>query len=137
MAYHLLKANRTNEAESYLKPLLALSNSVGKLQEFEQVSVATLGLYAYKMNEVELGRKLYRRTITNFLNTGSQYLANSAFLNFFEEEVARCDNAETLSKLKKELDDLIPDDITKNELVIRKSNALKLFNEAMKKLSQV
>lgn len=134
MAYHLLKANRIKEAQHYIKPLLKLRDSKGKLQDIEYVCVATLGLFAYKMNESEVGKKMYRNTITHFINSGKGYLAGSAFLNFFEEEINISNNLEYLNTLRKELDDLIPDDSTKNELTLRKGNSLKLFDQAVLKL---
>jgi|GEM_PF-6605737 len=136
MAYHLLKANRVLEAKNYLEPLLKLKDSPEKLNDLGYVILATLGLYAYKINDSELGKKLYRKTITQFINSGKGYLAGSAFLNFFEEEVNVSDNIDNLVKLRRELDDFIPDDSTKNELILRKGNALKLFEQAVLKLKK-
>jgi tetratricopeptide (TPR) repeat protein len=136
MAYHLLKANRIQEAESYLEPILKLKDSSKKLGDIEYVGIATLGLYAYKMNELDLGKKMYRKTITHFVNAGNEYLAGSAFLNFFDEEVKVSNSIENLVKLRTELDEVIPDDATKNELILRKSSSLKLFDQAVLKLKQ-
>lgn len=136
MAYHLLKADRIDEANIYLQPMLELRDSTRKLEDLEYINLATLGLFAYKMNQSDLGQKLYRKTITHFMNSRKEYLAGSAFLNFFNEEINVSGSIEALAKLRKELDELIPDDVTKNELVIRKANSLRLFNDAVLKLQQ-
>jgi len=136
MAYHLLKANRIQEARVYIEPTLELRLFKENLQDIDYVAIATLGLYAYKTNEFEHGKKLYRKTISHFLNSGKKYLAGSAFLNFFEEEINTSRSIENLTRLREELDEIIPDETTKNELVLRKTNALKFFDKAVKELTQ-
>jgi hypothetical protein len=133
LAYHLLKANRIQEAEVYLKPALSLTDVPGKLRDIDHIYIATVGLYAYKTKELELGKKLYRKTIAHFLSVGNNYLAGSAFLNFFEEEINAARKLELIVSLRKELDHIIPDNETKNELVVRKANSLKIFDEAVLK----
>lgn len=131
MAYYLLKSDKIIEAEKYLKPSLEIKNKATKLDDCEYANIATLGLLAYKQNNADLGRQLYRKTIKHFSDEGKSYLVGSAFLNFFDEEIKVLHDIVSLENLKKELDDIIPNDV-QNDLAFRKTNSLKLFNETVK-----
>lgn len=134
IAYYLLKSNRVQEAEKYIEPLLELQNKSTKLDDIEYINIATLGLFAYKNQDINLGNNLYRKTITHFLKTKQPYLAGSAFLNFFDEEIRIKKELDELAKLRTELDDLIPNDSDDNELLFRKKNSITLFNDILSKL---
>ncbi len=133
LAYYLLKSGKTEEAEKYLKPIFEIEKKTSKLDDSDNINIATLGLFAYKQKRNDLGNKLYRKVIKYFTDNYNPYLAGSAFLNFFDEEINYVADLETLQNLKKELDNIIPKD-AQNDLLFRKSNSLKLFENAIYQL---
>lgn len=128
LAYYLLKSNRVDEAENYLNLFLDVLNKSTKLDDSDCVNIATIGLFAYKLKNDELGRSLYRKSIKYFQDNKKFYLAGSAFLNFFDEEIKIITNLDSLQKLRRELDDLVPIN-AQNDLLFRKDKSIKLFNE--------
>lgn len=132
LAYYLLKADKVEEAGEYLSPSLSILNKTTKLENYEYVIIATLGLLAYKQGQEDLGKKLYRKTIKFFASTNQPYNAGSAFLNFFDEEIKAISDLESLASLRKELDDFVPDD-SQNDLLWRKNNSLQLFEFRLSK----
>lgn len=133
IAYYLLKANRVAEAEKFLKPALKILNKSSKLDNIEYVNLATLGLLAYKQKDDDFGRKLYRKTIKHFTEMRLHYLAGSAFLNFFDEEINVVSDISILESLKRELEALVPKTAEK-ELIFRKDKSLSLFKARVAKL---
>lgn len=128
LAYFLLKSNRVKEAEIYLNNFLDVLNKSTKLNDSDCINIATIGLFAYKLKNDDLGRNLYRKSIKYFQDNKNYYLAGSAFLNFFDEEIKIITNLNSSQKLRNELDDLIPIN-SQNDLLFRKAKSIKLFNE--------
>jgi hypothetical protein len=134
MAYYLLKDEKIEEAEEYIKPLLLNQNKPLGKNSTDYIFVATIGLLAYKQMNYDLGRRLYRTSIKFFQDLNLPYLAGSAFLNFFDEELKLVTNLESLLALKKELDDVVPIN-AQNDLLYRKSKSIKSFQNVLRKLT--
>jgi len=128
LAYFSLKDDNIKEAEKYVNQLTKIVNKKGMIgaDEKEYVYLATLGLAAYKIGEIETGRKFYRRSIDFFKRAKKNYSAGSAFLNYFDEELEIPNNRDSLLKLRKELDVII-NDKSESDLIFLKNRMINKF----------
>lgn len=133
LAYYLLKSNKIDEAAKYLEPLREEVENRSLNNRRQHVAIATLGLLAYKTGNPELGKKMYRTTIKEFSKLKNKHNVQSAFLNFFNEEISHEKDRENLFKLKNELDKLIPVD-SENDIIYRKARALSNFKIVLRGL---
>jgi len=127
IAYYLLRNNKLDEAKVYLKDSISLVDRQN-LNSIEHAYIATLGLYFYKIGEIELARKFYSKTINFFKTQNNLYNTKSAFLNFIREEISITDSKEELIKLKKELDIRV-NEKSENDLIYIKNKLIKDFEE--------
>ncbi len=81
--------------------------------------MATLGLFAYKSKNPELGKRLYKRTINEFDKLKGRYSVQSAFLNYFNEQIHYTTTKSEMKKLEKELIAMIPEN-AENDIIYRK-----------------
>ncbi len=135
IAYYLLKANKVEEAEEYISPFFNVISKATKYESHEAALVATFGLLAYKHGNNELGKSLYKKTIKSFTEIKEFYCLSSAFLNYFDEEINFINDLDSLSSLKKELEDVV-NDSSQDDLKFRKNNSLKLLGERVVKIKE-
>lgn len=133
LAYYLLMDNKIEEATTYLGRLQEEVDKKTMHNRREHVAIATLGLFAYKTGNFDLGEKMYRTTIKEFNKLKNRHNVQSAFLNFFNEQILHIEDLAGLISLKRELDDLIPKNAN-NDILFRKERALIRFDERVKKI---
>lgn len=128
IAYYLLKSGDIDQAKVYLELAFNILEKKGQLSEKEFVYIATLGLFFFKIKNLEMARKLYKRVIKYFYSENKIYYAGSAFLNYFEEEIIVANDKEKLLELEKELEAIVPEN-SNSDLLFRKNNLLKNFQK--------
>lgn len=134
LAYYMLKSNKIEEAEQQLEPIKKNLLS-GLFNKVQYIQLATLGLLAYRKGDREAGKFMYRKTITEFKKAKEPHYVQSAFINFFLEEINFVDNLDDLSKLLNELNDLIPTN-SEGDILYRKNNAIQKLNLRIEKLKK-
>ncbi len=133
LAYYSLKEGNVKKSLSYIQPMMGVITKSSNLKDLDSINLATIGLFAYKTGQPDLGKKLYRKAIKYFFKKESFYYASSAFVNFFDEEIFVEKNIDSLQKLRKELDAMVTKD-SENDLIFLKEKSILRFEKRIKEI---
>lgn len=115
LAYALALKGEVDEATIQLSKVTVADSSE------ESFLLATTGLVAFRKNDVENGRYLYREAIGELSKLNDKYYAKLAFLNFLREEIRIANDLDTAHSLYKHLDEINFDPRQSDLLVIKNS----------------
>jgi hypothetical protein len=134
LAYYSLKEGDIKKSFQYIQPMMGVITKSSNLKDLDSINLATIGLFAYKTGQPDLGKNMYRKAMKYFSKKEDFYYASSAFLNFFDEEILVEKNIDTLQKLRKELDAMVTQN-SENDLIFVKEKSIVKYENRIRELT--
>ncbi len=133
LIYHALKMNDISKAiEHYPFIVSEVDRNKNNLdKDLLGTLSATLGLFNFKINNIEEGRKLYSLSIKHFLSRKKGQLAAFAIINLIEAEMENKFEEGRIDKLIKQLDSLVKSD-SNNDLIYIKNRTKNKYIRRLK-----